>query len=264
MKIYFHDMFYDVYTGDPAAAGGRMEAIVGAIENDVTIFSPRPATISEIEAAHEMGHIERVRRKGLFDIAATAAGGAIEAAAAGMTEPAFALIRPPGHHASAGSSWGFCYFNNMAIALCALKARHPRLEAFVLDFDLHFGDGTVNILGDKNWVSILNPEAPDRKQYLATVKAALSTTNADIIGVSAGFDNHREDWGHLMFTEDYRQMGRWARNAATRNRGGCFGILEGGYNHEVLGKNVAAFIQGLGGPRQDERPKVGSIPKSKT
>jgi acetoin utilization deacetylase AcuC-like enzyme len=246
MKVYFHKDFYNVYTSDPAAATGRMEAVVAAIETQAELISPRPATEEEISRAHQFGHIERVRRNGLYEISALAAGGAIEAAEAGMTSPAFALIRPPGHHASSESSWGFCFFNNMAVALHHLKAHGKIHDAFVLDFDLHYGDGNVNILGGKSWVTILNPEARDRKRYLAEVENALSHTNADAIGVSAGFDHHIDDWGGLLHTGDYETMGRWVRQAAERNSGGCFGILEGGYNHDVLGTNVKAFLDGLG------------------
>ena len=46
-------------------------------------------------------------------------------------------------------------------------------------------------------------------------------------------------------SEDYRTMGLWVNQAARRNKGGCYGILEGGYNHSVLGENVLAFIDGL-------------------
>jgi acetoin utilization deacetylase AcuC-like enzyme len=70
---------------------------------------------------------------------------------------------------------------------------------------------------------------------------------ADVIAVSAGFDNHERDWGGLLKTDDYCTMGAWIREAALRNKGGCYGILEGGYNHGVLGKNVLAFLEGLGG-----------------
>jgi len=67
---------------------------------------------------------------------------------------------------------------------------------------------------------------------------------AEVIGV-AGFDNHRKDWGGLLATADYQTIGRLVRQAARRNGGGCFGLLEGGYNHDVLGANVKAFLQGL-------------------
>jgi acetoin utilization deacetylase AcuC-like enzyme len=79
------------------------------------------------------------------------------------------------------------------------------------------------------------------------VTDALSKTDADMIAVSAGFDNHEADWGGLLKTEDYRYMGNLVREAARRNGGGCFGLLEGGYNHAVLGINVLAFIEGLEG-----------------
>jgi acetoin utilization deacetylase AcuC-like enzyme len=94
-------------------------------------------------------------------------------------------------------------------------------------------------------VTILNPTASDRNEYLKNVQNDLAQTDADMIAVSAGFDNHEADWGGLLKTEDYKYMGKLVRDAARRNNGGCFGILEGGYNHSVLGKNVLAFIQGL-------------------
>jgi acetoin utilization deacetylase AcuC-like enzyme len=247
MKVYFHPDFYSVYTSDPAAAAGRMEAMVNTIASHVDILSFSPATEKELEAAHSRDHIANVKSRGLYDIAALAAGGAIRAAETGMSEPSFALIRPPGHHASADSCWGFCYFNNMAVSLYRLKSAGQITTAFVLDFDLHYGDGNVNILGSEPWVEILNPESYGRQSYLEEVKEALDSTAADVIAVSAGFDNHTQDWGGLLSTDDYRTMGKWVHKAALRNDGGCYGILEGGYNHEVLGRNLLAFIEGLEG-----------------
>lgn len=77
------------------------------------------------------------------------------------------------------------------------------------------------------------------------VKQRLGASKADLFAVSAGFDNHMQDWGGLLATEDYRTMGTWLRQAADRNGGSCYGILEGGYNHNVLGDNVLAFLEGL-------------------
>ena len=77
------------------------------------------------------------------------------------------------------------------------------------------------------------------------VKAALYEKEADIIGISAGFDNHIDDWGGLLATEDYLNMGRMVNEASSQFGGGCFAILEGGYNHNVLGQNVTALINGL-------------------
>lgn len=245
MKVVFHDDFYDVYTDDPAAAAGRMEAIISVIEPHVEFVEAQPATEGQIAAVHTSEHIERIRRLGLYDIASLAAGGAVQAATIGLSEPCFAAIRPPGHHASAGSCWGFCFFNNMALAIESLKQQGRIQSAYILDFDLHFGDGTENILGRKAYISIHNPGAYDREAYLQEVELELARSSVDVIGISAGFDNHRQDWGGLLRTDDYYAMGRMVRDAARRNGGGCFAVLEGGYNYDVLGQNVLALINGL-------------------
>ena len=245
MRVYFNHDFYEVYTSDPAAESGRMESIIAEIDSFAEIVPCTPASESEILAAHAQAHIEYVKQQGLYDIAALAAGGAIQAAQAGMMEPSFGLIRPPGHHASANSCWGFCYFNNMAVSLYYLRNQGQIDTAFVLDFDLHYGDGNVNILEKEPWVNILNPDSDDRNSYLDEVYDALAATDADVIAVSAGFDYHVNDWGGLLYTEDYREMGAWVKETASNNSGGCYGILEGGYNHNVLGGNVLAFLEGL-------------------
>lgn len=245
MKVVYSEEYKQVYTSDPASAPGRIEAIEIALRGKVKFIEPVPASEEDILKVHTPHHIRDVEREGVYDIAALAAGGAILAAETALTEPCFAVIRPPGHHASAGSAWGFCYFNNMSIALEKLHREEKIKKAFILDFDLHYGDGNVNILGSKEYVTILNPSGSNRNDYLKTVEAKLSQTDADMIAVSAGFDNHEQDWGGLLKTEDYKFMGQLVREAARRNNGGCFGILEGGYNHSVLGKNVLAFIQGM-------------------
>lgn len=247
MIVYFDQDFYPAYTDDPAAEEGRMEAVVEAIDIFATFEPCLHASEEELLAAHTREHIDYVSELGLYPIAALAAGGAIQAARTGMKEPSFGLVRPPGHHASADRCWGFCYFNNMAVALYYLKAQELIQSAFVLDFDLHYGDGNINILGAEPWVEILNPEGSERSSYLEEVRKALDHTSADVIAVSAGFDNHLQDWGKLLLTSDYRKMGSWVSKTAHRNNGGCFGILEGGYNHEVLGYNVLAFLEGLSG-----------------
>jgi len=133
MKVIFHEDFYHVYTQDPASMPGRMESVVGCIQNDVSFLTPQPATEADLAAVHSGLHIEAVRRIGLFDISALAAGAAVMAAQIGLFEPCFGLIRPPGHHASVGHSWGFFYFNNMAIAVMALKRAQKIKSAYVLD-----------------------------------------------------------------------------------------------------------------------------------
>lgn len=248
MKVIFSDYFYHSYTSDPAAAPGRMEAIVDHLPSYVEMVDAEFAPEEQILLAHSEIHVENVRRKNLYDVAALAAGGAVQAARIGLCQPAFAIIRPPGHHASMDNSWGFCYFNNMAIALLTLKSESLINAALILDFDLHFGDGTVNILGDSDWVQISNPSKNSRQAYLQEVEQVLSGSPADMIGISAGFDNHMQDWGGLMETRDYYIIGRMVKKAAHDRGGGCFAILEGGYNHSVLGNNVASLINGMAEP----------------
>ena len=248
MKVIFHEDFCRVYASDPAAAAGRLEAVVDVIAPHVSFVAAEAAAEEEIAAVHTARHIQHVRDAGVYRQAALAAGGAVQAAAIGLSSPAFGLLRPPGHHASADSAWGFCYFNNMAIAIRRLMRREKIESALVLDIDLHYGDGTVDTLGPVAGVRVFNPEGRQRAAYLQQVQAALERDRVDVIGVSAGFDNHVDDWGGLLLTEDYLEIGRLVRRAAGRNGGGCFALLEGGYNHDVLGANVLALIRGLGGP----------------
>jgi acetoin utilization deacetylase AcuC-like enzyme len=220
-----------------------MEVIGGKVD----LVTALNAQIEDIEAVHTKAHIDRIKNMGLHEIASLAAGGAIQAAEMGLTEPCFGLIRPPGHHASSDSAWGFCFYSNMAIAMDHLKRKGAIKSAYVLDFDLHYGDGTVNILGKKGYVQIHNPKSSERKSYLKEVAGELESFKADIIGISAGFDNHEEDWGGVLSTDDYRQIGRLVRETANRTGAGFFAILEGGYNHRVLGHNAWALMQGMEG-----------------
>ena len=245
MKVVFHEDFFDVYVSDPAAEPGRMEAIIDEIEGEVEFVDAVEADYEDIIRVHTEDHITGVEQEGLYSVAALAAGGAVQAAEIGLREPCFGIIRPPGHHASAGSAWGFCYFNNMSIALEYLKSKKQINSAFVLDFDMHYGDGNVNILETKDYVKILNPSSYDRDQYMSEVESRLKDCDVDIIGISAGFDNHLEDWGGVLYTEDYYEMGKMVKEAAKRSGGGYFAILEGGYNHKVIGMNALSLIRGM-------------------
>jgi len=245
MKVVWSEKFIDSYTSDPAAASGRMEAILDVIKDRVTFVEALPAAEEDIAACHTGAHIAYIRRIGLYDIAALAAGGAIQAAEIGMKEPCFGLIRPPGHHASAGSCWGFCFFNNMAIAMERLKRDGKIRNALVLDIDLHFGDGTVNILGGRGYATLVNPSSNSPADFIRQVDKALGEAAYDVIGISAGFDYAREDWGGVLGESHYTDIGRMVRETARKSGAGFFAILEGGYNHRVLGHNCMALLDGM-------------------
>lgn len=250
MKVIFHPRFYEVYTSDPAAAPGRIEAIVKALEMEFEFIEPEPATERDLERVHGRQHIQSVMREPLVhEIGCLAAGGAILAAEMAFEgQPAFGLIRPPGHHASPHSCWGFCYFNNIAIAIKKLISEEKIKSAFILDFDLHYGDGTSNTFSGLQSVSYFHPEGIHREKFLEEVQRCLQTDGPyEIIAISAGFDRHEEDWGGLLKTEDYFSIGKMTKDFSLKHcQGRRFGVLEGGYNHSVLGKNVRSFLQGFG------------------
>ncbi len=242
MKIVFHPKFYTVYASDPAAESGRMEAIVEELK-DFDFVEPEPARKEDILLVHTPEHYEYVRSEALvYEVAVLAVGGAILASEIAFEEPSFAAIRPPGHHASPDSSWGFCYFNNIAIAIRKLIKEGRIVRAVIVDFDLHFGDGTANTFSNDPKVEYFHMKGGD----ISGIDDFLGKTEYDIIGVSAGFDRHKDDWGGILETEDYREIGKIIRERAEeRCYGRRFAVLEGGYNHSVLGKNVRAFVEGL-------------------
>jgi acetoin utilization deacetylase AcuC-like enzyme len=251
MDIVFHSAFYGVYDSDPAAAPGRMEAIVQELKkhDGYRFVEPEPASEEDLLRAHTARHLECMRLSPVrYETAVLSAGGAIRAAELAFNgEPCFACIRPPGHHASSDSCWGFCFFNNMAVSLLRLMAEGKIASAFVLDFDLHRGDGNINILGGRDGITILNPAGRNERTYLSEVASALDDAGPhDIIAASAGFDEYVKDWGGKLTTGAYRKIGAMMKGFSEQRCGGRrFALLEGGYYHEDLGVNVHAFCEGF-------------------
>jgi len=214
---------------------------------------PQPCTLQDISLVHGKEHIDRVKASGHLEAASLAAGGAICAAElAANGEPAFALIRPPGHHAAANRAWGMCYFNNMAIAVQRIRPGAKRV--LIIDIDLHFGDGTVSIFRGDHDVRIVNPGSVDAnfyyltmdaRGYLKQVESAAGENSFDIVGVSAGFDTYREDWGGLLWIEDYKKIGEIIKGISKSCTGKRFALLEGGY-HLDLGRCILSFLEGFG------------------
>ena len=253
MKIIFHEKYYQHYTYDPAAAPGRLEPIVKELKShNYEFITPELATKADILRAHTERHFEYVKSDSAeYEMALLAAGGAITAAQLAYDgTPTFAVIRPPGHHASADSCWGFCYFNNISVSLLNLQAHKGIKSAFVLDFDLHTGDGNINILGAKRDIlqtEILNPRSGAETQYLEEIAETFKKSGPfDIIVASAGFDEYEKDWGGKLSTKAYNTIGKLMKEfSESKCQGRRYALLEGGYYHQDFGINVRSFCEGF-------------------
>jgi len=251
MNIIFHQEFFKTYAGDPAAAPGRMEPIINELKkySHYRFITPEAANPDDILRAHSFEHLENIKKSPtIYSMAILAAGGAIKAAELAFAgEPSFACIRPPGHHASYNSCWGFCFFNNMAVSLLKLESEGKIKSAFILDFDLHIGDGNINILGKKKNYTILNPSSNNERDYLKEISLTLDRAgDFDIIAASAGFDEYVRDWGGKLSTNAYQEIGEMMREFSEKHcKGRRYALLEGGYCYEDLGINIHAFCEGF-------------------
>jgi len=174
MRIVFHEKYKLVYAYDPAAKAGRIESIVAALKG-YEFLPPQPATEEDLRLVHSQSLIDSVKRNKLvFEIASFAAGGAITTAEIALNEPAFGLIRPPGHHAGRGFNGGFCFFNNVAIAMQKLIQEKKTNKALIVDIDLHYGNGTDDIISGREDIVFLNMVCQGRQEYLSQLEGELS------------------------------------------------------------------------------------------
>jgi acetoin utilization deacetylase AcuC-like enzyme len=249
VRIVYHPEFLGDYPTVSVECPGRIQSIRPLLEKSYDFVEPGPATDEDLLLCHTPATLSRVGRDELLDRTARRAAGAAIAAArlAVGGEPAFGLLRPPGHHASADSRWGFCFYNNMAVALLRLLADRAIGSGLVLDIDLHFGDGTSNILKPRPEFQVVNTHSVRSDEFLREVQEELDlAASCDVIGVSAGFDTGEWDWGGILRTEDFGRIGEMVRDFSVEKCGGRrFAILEGGYYLPDLGKNVRAFVDGM-------------------
>jgi acetoin utilization deacetylase AcuC-like enzyme len=206
--------------------------------------------------------------------------GALEAVASGAVGQAFALCRPPGHHAGADYFGGYCYLNNAAIAARAAVSRGMGPVA-VLDVDYHHGNGTQDIFWEDASVLFASIHADPRTDFpyfwghsdergagagegttfnqplprgtgwaqyeraLAKALEAITAFGAKTLIVSYGADTFAEDpiAQFALTTDDMERMGAMIGAAGLPT----VTVMEGGYNVAALGHNVAAFIAGLEG-----------------
>jgi acetoin utilization deacetylase AcuC-like enzyme len=208
--------------------------------------------------------------------AAGAAVAATDAVMAGELENAFCAVRPPGHHACHKQAMGFCFLNSVAIAARYALERHGLQRVAVVDFDVHHGNGTEDILqGDDRVLMVglfqhpfypysgnepqadnmLNLPVPAytrgpaiREMIESTWLPRLEAFRPEMIFISAGFDAHREDdLGQLGMVEaDYAWITRQLKGVAARHsQKRIVSTLEGGYNLSALGRSVEAHIRAL-------------------
>ena len=233
-----------------------------AVEGGLVALDPDTAIgVGSLEAAH---------------LAAGAAVDAVRAVLSGEDRRAFCAVRPPGHHAEAAGGMGFCIYNNIALgAVTALSDRAIERVA-VLDFDVHQGNGTVDICKDRpeilvcssfqhpfyphryfditrdNIVNTPLPAGTDGAAFRRAIERdwlpALARHRPQLILVSAGFDGHRMDpLAELMLDEtDYGWITELIVDQANQHTGGrVISMLEGGYDLMALARSAAAHVREL-------------------
>jgi acetoin utilization deacetylase AcuC-like enzyme len=208
--------------------------------------------------------------------AAGAAVAATDAVIAGEVQNAFCAVRPPGHHATRDSAMGFCFFNNVVVAARHALDAHGLQRVAVIDFDVHHGNGTEDIVaGDERMLMVsffqhplypysgTSPKAgnllnlplppytrgPEVRELIEALwLPRLEAFRPQMLFVSAGFDAHREDeLGQLGLVEaDYAWITGRLRDVAERHaQGRIVSCLEGGYHLGALARSVAAHLRVL-------------------
>jgi acetoin utilization deacetylase AcuC-like enzyme len=265
------------------------------------------ATRGELEAVHDAGVIDTVERLsalggGPIDAdtyvgeascrAAMHASGAacamVRALVAGEARAGFAAVRPSGHHAERSRSMGFCLFNNVAVAAQLAIAELGMRRVFILDWDVHHGNGTEDIfrrrddvllasihqgdifpgtgsLGDAGWgaglgysINLPVPAGSDGDLWLSllehVVVPAATAFDPDLVLISAGFDAHLADpiGGCRLETADFARMACHVRDLARESDAPIGAVLEGGYDPPALAECVIATMRALGGEGASE------------
>jgi len=265
-------------------------------------YAPREASLDEIGLCHRPDYIKAVERTAGLDhfdfdpdthsspdtwnTATLAVGGvltAVEAVLDGEAQNAFAIVRPPGHHALPERAMGFCFFNNVAIAATWLVRMRGMRRVLILDWDVHHGNGTQEIFYESPQVLYISTHqypfypgtgAIDEIGAAGgtgfTVNAPMPATfgdgeylrifddllipvarqfNPEFILLSAGFDCHyRDPLGAMRVTEDgFVAMTRRMKRLAAECCGGrLVAALEGGYDLKALADSGRAVLQELG------------------
>ncbi|HEY8489658.1 MAG TPA: histone deacetylase [Dehalococcoidia bacterium] len=315
-------LYYDPGHRRHAAAGhveqpGRADAVMAlldgaGISGRCMGLTARPAERADLELVHTPAHVDYIQRlssagggwidvdtyvaASSWEVARTAVGGclaAVDAVLTGSVQSAFAVVRPPGHHAERGRAMGFCLFNNVALAARHAQRRHGLARVAILDFDVHHGNGTQEIFYDDPSVLFFSvhqyPFYPGTGHWEETGEGeARGTTmnvplpagcgdgvytavfqelavplvrrfRPDLILVSAGFDAHLADplAGMQVTAAGYRRLAETAAGLAEELCGGrSVWVLEGGYHLDALAWSVRVCVDRLLGEPFHQDPNV--------
>jgi acetoin utilization deacetylase AcuC-like enzyme len=303
--LLYHPIFLEHDLGEGhAESPDRLRAILEAMEQfrldpRFVWVEPPEASVEDIARVHDAKYVswveESCRAGGLFypvlegmlapasySAALKAAGAVIEGCRRVWDREwagAFALIRPPGHHAVRSSAMGFCIFNNVAIAAAHLLDSRNVRSILIVDFDVHHGNGTQDLFYNNGQVCYFSvhqfPHYPGSGARFergedegegATLNVPLASGSGDaeflaafrellipwadekkpeILLISAGFDAHQNDpLSGLRVTEDgFCRAAALLKGLAIKHCGGRWvAALEGGYHLEALGNSVKAFL----------------------
>jgi acetoin utilization deacetylase AcuC-like enzyme len=306
-----------VYMPEHPDTPERLEAIEQLLAaNDWLGWERRaapPAEEAQLELIHSVRHIERIKELSLagggavdpdtivgepsYRAALHAAGGACEmtrALMAGESKLGFCGVRPSGHHAEPDRAMGFCLFNNTAIAAeYAIRELGAR-RVFILDWDVHHGNGTAEAFrrrpdvlftsihesgiypgtgalsdmgsgpGEGYTINLPVPSGSGEELWLSMIEhIALPPARAfepDLVLISAGFDAHREDplAGCLLETESFAEMARHVRGLAEQLGVPLAVVLEGGYEPAALARCVQETLRAL----SREEPARSAAPEA--
>jgi acetoin utilization deacetylase AcuC-like enzyme len=324
MKVgYIYDAVYLRHeTGEHPENARRLEVIVAELERSglkqrLTPVPPRPATEAELALVHHQAYIDHIKEvarqgggwldietvmsPGSYTAALYAAGGAIravDAVMAGEVSSAFALVRPPGHHATPRQAMGFCIFNNVAIAARHALKEHGLDRVAIIDFDVHHGNGTQEAFYDDPTVLYISiheyPHYPGtggieetgegraagtniniplpagcgdaeyEQAFLQVVAPAVKRYRPGFILVSAGFDAARGDeLADMQVTVNgFARMASIINELAVEQCGGRVVLcLEGGYDLAAMASAVRSIFEVLLGESEKEG-RAGPPPQS--